>query len=101
MVQFTSNKDTYYGVIYNINGSDKQPAQPSLQSSDTVVEIKNACIYGSIVIDGPGGLEIGSNNGANYCNGNMQYDANVANRLRAFGTAGIVQNSFREISATS
>ncbi len=101
MVQFTSNKDTYYGVIYNINGSDKQPAQPSLQSSNTVVEIKNACIYGSIVIDGPGGLEIGSNNGANYCNGNMQYDANVANRLRAFGTAGIVQNSFREITASS
>jgi hypothetical protein len=31
----------------------------------------------------------------------MQYDANVANRLRAFGTAGIVQNSFREITASS
>jgi Tfp pilus assembly protein PilX len=101
MVQFTSNKDTYYGVVYNINGSDKQPAQPALQSSSTVVEIKNACIYGSIVIDGPGGLDIGSNNGANYCDGNMKYDANVANRLRAFGTAGIVQNSFREITASN
>jgi Tfp pilus assembly protein PilX len=101
MVQFTSNKDTYYGIVYNVNGSDKQPAQPSLQSSGTVVEIKNACIYGSIVIDGPGGLDIGSNNGANYCDGNMKYDANVANRLRAFGTAGIVQNSFREITASS
>jgi Tfp pilus assembly protein PilX len=100
MVQFTSNKDTYYGVVYNVNGSD-QPSQPSLQSSNTVVEIKNACIYGSVVIDGPGGLDIGSNNGANYCNGNMQYDANVANRLRAFGTAGIVQNSFREIVASN
>jgi Tfp pilus assembly protein PilX len=100
MIQFTSNKDTYYGVVYNINGSD-QPSQPSLQSSNTVVEIKNACIYGSVVIDGPGGLDIGSNNGANYCNGNMQYDANVANRLRAFGTAGIVQNSFREIVASN
>jgi hypothetical protein len=100
MVQFTSNKDTYYGVVYNINGSD-QPSQPSLSSSNTVVMIKNACIFGSIVIDGPGGLEVGSNNGANYCNGNMQYDANVANRLRAFGTAGIVQNSFREISASN
>ena len=101
LVQFTSNKDTYYGVIYHLNGSDKQPAEPSLQSSNTVVMIRNACIFGSVVIDGPGGLEIGSNNGANYCNGNMQYDANVANRLRAFGTAGIVQNSFREIAATS
>jgi hypothetical protein len=101
MVQFTSNKDTYYGVVYNVNGSDKQPASPALQSSDTVVEIKNACIFGSIVIDGPGGLDIGSNNGANYCDGNVKYDANVANRLHAFGTAGIVQNSFREISANN
>src|SRR5215210_2366555 len=39
LVQFTSNKDTYYGVVYNINGSDKQPAQPALQSSNTVVMI--------------------------------------------------------------
>ena len=99
-ISFTSNKDTYYGVVYHINGSDK-PAQPSLSSSNTVVMIKNACIFGSIVIDGPGGLEVGSNNGANYCNGNVNYDANVANNLKAFGTAGIVQNSFREISATS
>jgi len=100
-ISFSSNKDTYYGVIYNVNGSDKQPASPSLQSSGTVVLISNACIFGSIVIDGPGGLEVGSNNGANYCDGNVKYDANVANRLHAFGTAGIVQNSFREISATN
>jgi hypothetical protein len=100
-ISFSSNKDTFYGVVYNVNGSDKQPAQPALQSSGTVVLISNACIFGSIVIDGPGGLEVGSNNGANYCDGNVKYDANVANRLRAFGTAGIVQNSFREISATN
>ena len=100
LVQFTSNKDTYYGVVYNVNGSDK-PAQPSLSSNQTVVMIKNACIFGSIVVDGPGGVEVGSNNGANYCDGNIKYDANVANNLKAFGTAGIVQNSFREISATS
>ena len=66
-----------------------------------MVLVKNACIFGSVVIDGPGGFEIGSNNGANYCEGNMQYDANVANRLRAFGTAGIVQNSLREITASN
>jgi hypothetical protein len=66
LISFTSNKDTFFGVIYNINGSDKQPAQPTLQSSSTVVLVKNACIFGSVVIDGPGGFEIGSNNGANY-----------------------------------
>ena len=100
-ISFSSNKDTFFGVVYNVNGSDKQPAQPTLQSAGTVVLISNACIFGSIVIDGPGGLEVGSNNGANYCDGNVKYDANVANRLRAFGTAGIVQNSFREITASS
>jgi len=100
-INFDSNKNTYFGVVYAINGSDKQPAQPALQTSGDVVTIKNACIYGSIVIDGPAGITIGSNNGANYCDGNVKFDANVANSLKAFGTAGIVQNSFREIVASN
>ena len=32
MVQFTSNKDTYYGVVYNVNGSDKPSTQPRFRA---------------------------------------------------------------------
>ena len=49
-------------------------------------------VFGSIVIDGPGGLSAGSSKV------NLVYDPNVFNGFKAFGTAGIVQNTFREIT---
>ena len=89
----------YYGVLYHVNGSDGVGAT----SSEHIVELNgNSCLTGSIVIDGAGGLRVGSSSGAGRCpNGNLQFDANAANRLRAYGTAGIVQNSFREIRASN
>jgi hypothetical protein len=32
---------------------------------------------------------------------NLVYDPNVLNGFKAFGTAGIVQNTFREITPTT
>jgi hypothetical protein len=87
----------YHGVIYNANGSD---GVGTASSADVVTLQGGACVVGSVVIDGLAGLKIGSNNGANVCQGNLQFDPNVANRLKAYGTAGIVQNSFREIKAS-
>jgi hypothetical protein len=49
-------------------------------------------VFGSIVIDGPGGLSAGSSSV------NLVYDPNVISNFRAFGTVGIVQNTFREIT---
>lgn len=91
----------YHGVIYHVNGSDGVgPA-----STDHVVELSgNTCVVGSVVIDGGGGLLVGSSTGASRCpkgEGNLQFDANVSNSLKAYGTAGIVQNSFREIEASN
>lgn len=88
----------YYGVVYHVNGSDG--VGPT--STDHVVQLDgNSCIVGSVIIDGGGGLKVGSSSGASRCpnrQGNLQFDANASNRLKAYGTAGIVQNSFREIS---
>ncbi len=90
----------YHGVLYHVNGSDG--VGPT--STDYVVRLEgNSCIVGSVVIDGGGGLMVGSSSGASRCpnrQGNLQFDANVSNNLKAFGTAGIVQNSFREIRAS-
>lgn len=87
---------TYHGVLYHANGSDgRNPAY-----NDNVVTVQgNACIDGAVVIDGGGGLKVGASNGSNKCNGNIQFEANASNNLHAYGTAGIVQNSFREIVA--
>jgi hypothetical protein len=90
----------YNGTIYMINGSDGYPG--STVTNGTVLYTQGTtCIRGTVVIDGPGGIEIGSSGGANRCDGNIQYRAFTNDPLKAFGTAGIVQNSFREIVASN
>lgn len=88
----------YNGVIYMVNGSD---GVGPVSSGNVVTVEGNSCIRGAVVIDGPGGIAVGSSNGSNRCNGNIDFNANASNNLRAFGTAGIVQNSFREIVASN
>jgi type II secretory pathway pseudopilin PulG len=94
-----SGNTTYHGIVYDVNGSDGVGPQ---SSAPDVVELHgNGCVSGAVVIDGPGGLTIGNSHGASKCNGNLGYLPNAANNLHAYGTAGIVQNSFREIVATN
>jgi hypothetical protein len=79
---------TFYGVIYHANLDNvADPARVSLGG--------NVSINGSIVVDGNGGIDAGSSKV------NLVWNPNVFNNLTAFGTAGIVQNTFREINATS
>lgn len=74
----------FYGVIYHANETE---------SSGTLINLTgNISIVGSIVIDGAGRLSAGSSKI------NLVYNPNVFEGLTAFGTAGIVQNTFREIN---
>jgi hypothetical protein len=78
---------TFYGVIYHANIDN---------STGRVVNLGgNVSINGSIVVDGAGGIFAGSSKV------NIVWNPNVFNNINAFGTAGIVQNTFREINATS
>jgi Tfp pilus assembly protein PilX len=74
----------FYGVIYHANLDNS--------SEDLITLGGNVSIFGSVVIDGPGGLSAGSSKV------NLVYDPRVFENLKAFGTAGIVQNTFREIT---
>jgi Tfp pilus assembly protein PilX len=77
----------FYGVIYHANEAE---------SSEMLINMKgNISIFGSIVIDGAGGLSAGSSKV------NLVYNPNAFSGLKAFGTAGIVQNTFREIKGTA
>jgi Tfp pilus assembly protein PilX len=78
---------TFYGVIYHANIDDA--------NTSVVVLGGNVSINGSIVVDGRGGIFAGSSKV------NIVWDPNVFNNINAFGTAGIVQNTFREITASS
>lgn len=78
---------TFYGVIYHANLDN---------TSGTAVKLGgNVSINGSIVVDGQGGIFAGSSKV------NLIWNPNVFNNINAFGTAGIVQNTFREITASS
>ena len=78
---------TFHGVIYHANLDDS--------ADDLITLAGNVSVYGSIVIDGAGGLSAGSSKV------NLVYDPNVFNAFKAFGTAGLVQNTFREIAPTA
>jgi hypothetical protein len=78
---------TFYGVIYHANLDNLSTAVVNLGG--------NVSINGSIVVDGAGGIFAGSSKV------NVVWNPNVFNNINAFGTAGIVQNTFREINATS
>ena len=72
----------WYGVIYMVNAQN---------SSGTVFNNTGGCtVRGGIFIDGPGRLEIGSNAP------NLVYDPSMVLNATAYGTAGIVQNTWRE-----
>ena len=76
---------TFYGVLYDAN---------LVNSNNVLVTLTgDAQVVGSIAIDGAGGMYAGSSKL------NLVWDPNVFNSLNAFGTASIVQNTFREINA--
>jgi Tfp pilus assembly protein PilX len=75
---------TFYGIIYHANLDNS--------CANLVTLSGNVSVYGSIVIDGCGGLSAGSSSV------NLVYDPNVFGGFKALGTAAIVQNTFREIT---
>ena len=75
----------FHGVIYHLNASN---------SCSTAVNLGGTVeIYGRIFIDGCGKLDAGSSKV------NLTYDdfKNATSPFATYGTAGIVQNSWREI----
>jgi uncharacterized protein (DUF2141 family) len=75
---------TWWGVIYAVNAQD---------STDTILELSgNSDIRGGAFVDGMGRLSVGNSKL------NLTYDPYVTQNRTAFGTAGIIQNTWREIN---
>jgi hypothetical protein len=88
--QLRGNK-TFVGLIYMANDSDAGGGLGA--NDDPVLEIGGGfSVYGAVSVDGHGKLEIGSN-----ADPNVKYNANVFNALESYGTAGLVQNTWREL----
>jgi hypothetical protein len=75
---------TYHGLIYHANLGP---------SSDWLVKVHgNSQVNGGVLVDGDGGIEAGSSGKQN-----LKFNANAFENITSFGTAGVVQNTWREI----
>jgi hypothetical protein len=82
-VDFGGNIE-FWGVVYNAN-LDNSNSPRLVETSGT------ATIRGGAIVDGPGGVYAGSSGD------NIVYNAFAFDDITAVGTAGVVQNTWREI----
>jgi hypothetical protein len=80
----------FFGLVY----------MPNLDNlTGVVVQTKgNATLVGGVVVDGPGGISSGSNGQVGVNNANLVFDARAFDNVMAAGTAGVVQNTWRELA---
>jgi hypothetical protein len=82
-VNFGGNIE-FFGIIYNAN-LDNSTGEKLIETSGT------SAIRGAAVVDGRGGVWAGSSGN------NIIYDPTAFANINAVGTAGVVQNTWREI----
>lgn len=85
-----SGSYTFCGLIYAVNDSDEQ-GTPSALNGDVLTTNGGFGILGGMVVDGNGGLNLGSNGQQ------LQFDPQIFNGIQSYGTAGLVQNTWREL----
>jgi hypothetical protein len=99
---------TYRGVLYIVNNSDgtcdaSMPARgdgtcsatPAANANDAVTTNGGFGVWGVVAVDGKACLKLGSNG--------MQvgFDGSVFGATDSYGTVGLVQNTWRELTATA
>jgi Tfp pilus assembly protein PilX/uncharacterized Zn-binding protein involved in type VI secretion len=73
----------FYGLIYGVNPNN---------SSGTIVQVQgNAAVHGGVLVDGQGTTIAGSSKL------NIELLNSAFDQVRSYGTAGIIQNTWREI----
>jgi Tfp pilus assembly protein PilX len=78
----------FYGLVYVPNVS----SSGSWCSSGAVITTQGtSLIKGGAIVDGPGGIVSGSSGM------NIQFNPNAFDNIRTTGTAGVVQNTWREV----
>jgi hypothetical protein len=70
------------GLVYAVNAANLNQA---------MVTVKNGGIHGGVLVDGNGWVVIGANGGQ------IEYDSNVFREVKSYGSAGVIQNTWREV----
>ncbi|MBA2350019.1 MAG: hypothetical protein H0V81_17220 [Solirubrobacterales bacterium] len=76
----------FYGVIYALNSANSTGWAVSTQGN-------SALITGGVIIDGAAGMSVGSSGL------NIFFDPNAFRAVSSYGSAGVVQNTWREIQS--
>jgi hypothetical protein len=78
-------KEDFYGVIYHANLDNT--------TAKVVDTSGNGHIYGGVLVDGPGLLQVGDSKN------NINFNPNAFESVKSYGTAGVIQNTWREIKS--
>jgi len=81
----------FYGLLYVPNKASYDDDAPYCSSGDVVTTDGTALLSGGVIIDGPGRMHAGSS-GAN-----VFFNPKAFEDISAAGTAGVVQNTWREV----
>ena len=90
----------FHGIVYAPNRTTTESTGSWCSTDEIVVTVQgNAAITGGVLVDGPGGIKVGSSGGGgpNGKNGNLIYSPAAFSNVQVAGTAGVVQNTWREI----
>jgi hypothetical protein len=78
-------KENFFGVIYHAN---------LLKSTAEIVMIHgDGLTKGGVLVDGKGQLTVGASKE------NLQFDPNAFGAVKSYGSAGVIQNTWREIKS--
>jgi Tfp pilus assembly protein PilX len=86
-ISVTAQTD-FYGVVYALNAGSPPISGP------VVTVHADGVIHGGVLVDGPGVVEVGSNKS------NVVYTPNAFKAVESYGSAGVIQNTWREIKGT-
>jgi Tfp pilus assembly protein PilX len=92
VLELGGGKVTYYGLVYMLNPDPRLDPVPPSSSMTRLIMHANGFLVGGVSVDGNGGVEAGSDKF------NIVFDGLAFTQLETHGTAGLVQNSWRELT---
>jgi Tfp pilus assembly protein PilX len=94
-LELGGGKVTYYGLVYMLNPDPRLDPPPASTSDTRFTMHANGTLVGGVSVDGDGAVDAGSDKF------NIIFDSAAFASLKTYGTAGLVQNSWRELTPGS
>jgi hypothetical protein len=80
----------FYGVIVHLNADNL---------SSTLIDLGgNGCVEGGVLVEGNGATHAGASGNACGGNGNIKYNPYMYGAVKSLANAGIIQNTWRELT---